>query len=387
MRLGIVTDCTHYHTSSGTIATENHILLRQFQQLATHFDQTIIVCPFGEMKATTVTSSYTNTTIQFKRLPLVGGNKLADKLTLLATIPKWLKAFKHLHANTDVVYQRFPNNLNIPGFIYFWLLRKKVFATYTGTWKAYRGEPISFRLQRWILQRAFRGPVWVYDNEPQVKSTIKIGFSPSYSQAEWQEEEVQVQQRINKIETTGMPVFRFITVGTLINYKNQLAILVACKQLKQSHFPFILTIVGDGPMKREIETYITANNLWPEITMVGKKDHVALRDLYRNHDFIVQAPLKEGFGKVPIEGCFHGLIPIINNISMAASITSNGAHGFLFDACKSNDLVNTLSALPSKIEQLPTMIYKGRAYAKGHTLEAWASDYYNTVSSFYSDQA
>ncbi|WP_207493431.1 glycosyltransferase [Aridibaculum aurantiacum] len=384
MILGIITDCTHYTSPSGEVCTENHILLRQFKHLSAYFEKTIILCPFGKFDDRKVTTTYTSSNIQFHQLPLVGGNAMKDKVQLLVTVPKWLRAFKMLHRQCDVVYQRFPNNLNIPGFIYFWLQRKKVFATYTGTWSGYQGEAASYRLQRWILRSPFRGPVWVYDEKGKEQGRIRNGFSPSYSVAEWEEETAQVEKRKQRIEN-GLTTYKFLTVGTIIDYKNQLAIVQACHVLKQKGFSFQLTIVGDGPMKAELEEYVIKNGLQEEVKLVGKQNHVSLRQLYREHDFVVQAPLKEGFGKVPIEGFFHGVIPVINNISMASQMIGANERGFLFDASKPNHLVETLLSLPAQQHLFAGMINKGRTYAKLQTLEAWAREYYETVSAYYNE--
>ena len=383
MKLGILSDCIHYRTADGRVGTENHILLRQLQQLCSHFSATLICCPFAPLDDKKVISTYTSSNISFSPLPVVGGETVKAKLQLAAAIPLWWNAYRKVDKHSDIVYQRFPNNLNIPAFFYFLLKKKKVFATYTGTWKGYEGEAFTYKMQRLMLERWFRGPVWVYDEQARDNSRIKPGFSPSYSIAEWHEETEQVNERLARLRTATPGVYRFITVGTLIDYKNQLAIVKACAQLKKHQFPFSLTIVGDGPMRQEIEDYVKANDLQEQVILAGKKDQAALRRLYRQHDFVIQAPLKEGFGKVPVEGFFHGVIPIINNISLAKQMMAGGDRGFLFDAGKPNDLAETLLSLPARNHLLPAMIENGRKYAQSQTLEAWAKEYYETVRGSY----
>jgi glycosyltransferase involved in cell wall biosynthesis len=383
MKLGIISDCIHYKTADGKVGTENHILLRQLQALCAYFPETLICCPFGEYSSSKVISVYDSPTIAFSSLPVVGGDTLKDKFKLMSVIPKWLNRYQQVHSFSDVVYQRFPNNLNIPGFFYFWLKKKKVFATYTGTWKNYKSEPSTYRFQRWFLKQHFRGPVWVYANETNSKK-IFPGFSPSYSRAEWDEEITQVNSRIEKLKREGVDKLRMITVGTLIDYKNQSCIIKACNVLKQRGLLFSLTVVGDGPSRKELETMVENYNLKNEVKLVGKKKADELRDLYRQHDFVVQAPLAEGFGKVPIEGFFHGVIPVISNTSMAGYMTGlNEEKGFLFDATSVDGLVDALTKIKQKEHLLPAMIERGRAYAQTQTLEAWAQEYYNTLIEYF----
>ncbi len=383
MRLGIISDCVHYKMPDGSIATENHILLRQLQALCTYFPETLIACPFGEYSSSKVLSAYTNEKISFYPLPIVGGPSIKAKLRLLSTIPTWFKAFKAIDRSSDIVYQRFPNNLNIPGLFYFWMKGKKTFATYTGTWADFKSESITYWFQKWLLIHLFKGPVWVYSESKPDNNRILEGYSPSYSLEEWEEESDQVQSRINSIQTVGIPIYRFISVGSLVPNKNHAAIIKACAVLKEKEIPFVLTIVGSGYLKDTLQDLINGLNLAQEVKLSGKKTAEELRVLYREHDFIVQAPKEEGYGKVPVEGFFHGLIPILNKISMAFLITGNGERGFLFNESDPIDLANTLIRLVDKVETFPTMIESGRRYAKKHTLKAWAEEYHEQITKYY----
>lgn len=383
MKLGIISDCIHYKTPDGKIGTENHILLRQLQALSSYYSETLISCPFEDYDPSKVISVYTDKNIQFTAVPVVGGNTLTAKLKLLSVIRKWWRAYKIIDRFSDVVYQRFPNNLNILAFFYFWLKGKKVFATYTGTWNSYRSEPTTYRFQRWLVRNYLKGPVWVYSNELKNGKRIFSGFSPSYNSREWDEETLQVQKRIERIENVGLPVLRLITVGTLISYKNQTGIVRSCVLLKKRGLLFSLTIVGDGPMRAELESLVIESGLQNEVKLVGKKKYAELRELYRQHDFVVQAPFSEGFGKVPVEGFFHGVIPVINKISMAQYMTGNEERGFLFDASDERNLAETIISINKKISKLPLMIRSGRDFAKGQTLEHWAKEYHQKVTEYF----
>lgn len=382
MKLGIISDCIHYKNEAGQVGTENHILLRQFEQLAGHFSATTIACPFTPLDGSKVVSWYKKD-IHFIELPLVGGDTIKDKLQFFKVLPAWFRSFKKINQLSDIVYQRFPNNLNIPGFLYFLLKRKRVFATYTGTWLAYDGEPLTYQLQKWLLKKWFRGPVWVYTATSPNNARILPGFSPSYSMAEWEEESQRVVKRIASIQRGGLQSFRLITVGTLISYKNQLTILKACVILNSQKFPFTLKIVGHGPMYNQLKVFIGDNGLQNKVELVGKKTYQELRDLYRQSDFVVQAPLKEGFGKVPVEGFFHGVVPVLNDISMARHMTGNEERGFLFDGVSPQGLADMLIEIKNKTSLLPAMIENGREFAKSQTLESWANEYYATVSEFH----
>jgi glycosyltransferase involved in cell wall biosynthesis len=372
-RLAITSDCVHYHDEGGNVVTENHIFCRQMQSLASAFEQTTVYCPFDRFSKEKVTSMYTLPTLRFVPLPNVGGNSLKDKIKILRTVPVWLRAFKNAYKESDIIYQRFPNNLNIPGFFYFRIKKARVFATYTGTWNNYENEPSTYRLQKWILKHFFPGPVAAYIRQSQIGNHIFKTFSPSYTWQEWNEEAEQVEMRIRRLRLSQTFIPVFITVGALVKGKNQQYILNEFKTLYRDGFQFKLYIVGDGVLKSSYERFIEENGLASMIYVTGKKNYAELRALYREVNFVVQATLVEGFGKVPIEGFFHGVIPILNNLNLAAEMTGNMERGFLFSANEKNSLVKVVKGIYNKKELLSKMIYSGREYAKVMTLESWTN--------------
>lgn len=385
MILGLISDCVHTKTPDGRFASENHIYIRQMQALAKHFDSMVICCPFVEHDPTKVVSVYENPNISFIPLPNVGGDGVKDKFKLIAAIPVWFRSFYKLNKQVDIVYQRFPNNLNIPGFFFFWLIRKKVFATYTGTWPYEPNQPLTYRFQKWLLRKMFRGPVWVYAHEEGLGKNIFPGFSPSYSLHEWNEETDQVKQRVENLEHNGIKQLKLVTVGRLDANKNQMHILQTCLLLRKAGIPFHLTVVGEGPLKESYKQFVTENNLHESVTITGGLNYQQLRQVYRQNDFVVQAAISEGFGKVPIEGFFHGLVPILNQSALAPYMTDNGKRGFLFNAAQEESLFAILehiySTLPAKL--LQAMIEGGRIFAQTQTLENWAAGYHKKITEYF----
>jgi len=76
------------------------------------------------------------------------------------------------------------------------------------------------------------------------------------------------------------------------------------KELRDEGFAFKLYIAGDGPLYEQYATFIKENNLQDKVCMSGHLDYLSLKKLYRQADFLVQAPIAEGYGKAPVEGFF-----------------------------------------------------------------------------------
>lgn len=382
-KLAIISDCVHYFNEAGLPVTENHIFKRQMEMLAGQFDETLICCPFDRFSQEKVISIYDTPAIQFLPLPNVGGNNFSDKIKILKTIPAWWKSFKKINHFADIVYQRFPNNINIPGFVYFWIKKSKVFATYTGAWTHYRNEPFTYRLQKWFLRNFFRGPVFIYAECDQKQYHLVESFSPSYILEEWNEEMDFVQQKIEKIRNGLLSEPVFVCVGSLVSYKNQQFILDACLILKKENFLFTLYIVGDGPLRESYQEFIDTNQLEDRVFLTGKKKYEELRLIYRQADFLLQASLTEGFGKTPMEGFFHGVIPVLSETSYSEKMTAKNKRGFLFPLGNPEILAGILIECLAHPQKLTSMIEAGRTFAQTHTLENWIYEYMETINGYF----
>jgi len=344
------------------------------QALAAYFDETLIVCPFVQKTKESITTAYTLSSVRFLQLPNAGGKTLTDKLKLIRMIPVWRKAFAEAYKNSDVFYLRMPNNLNIPGFFYFYFKRVTAFATYTGTWNNYKGEPITYRFQKWLLKNLFKGPVWIYTSEQKNDGHLFKSISPSFSESEWEAESAQVETRKENYISGKFIRPVFITVGALVPNKNQQFILELCKYLRNNNFSFYCYIVGDGYMRNVYEQFIKDNKLDDVVCIAGKKTYETLQTIYREANFMIQSTLVEGFGKAPIEAMCHGVIPLLSKTAMADEMTGNGKRGFTFDTNNVADLATLIMSLSKQPERLTDLVDNGRRYVKGQTLEKWASD-------------
>ena len=91
----------------------------------------------------------------------------------------------------------------------------------------------------------------------------------------------------------------------------------------------------------------------------------------------------EGFGKVPIEGFFHGVVPLLNQVALSGEMTGNGERGFVFSATDVNNVISLIKQVCSNTGSLPTIIENGREYAKAQTLEAWAQSYVKKINNYF----
>lgn len=376
MRLGIISDCIHFRDKDGRIGSTNHVYVMQMNALAARFESTLFCTPVVDVGPDTpALSYYSQSGIQFLPLPNAGGKTLLDKLHLIKMIPTWFRAFSTLCKQVDIIYQRFPNNLNIPGFFYVVLNKKPAFATYTGTWLGYKGESFTYKFQRWLLKNIYRGPVFVYDfsiKHPRIYPST----SPSYSLADWSAEQVTIDNKLKNLEKRGKetPV-QLVSVGALTPYKNHLFLLKACVELKKQGRLFTLNIAGQGKLHSELQHFIEYEGLSDQVNLLGVIPQVELRKYYRKADFVVQPSIIEGYGKVPVEAMFHGAIPLLSPVSIHPFfVGSHNERGAIFTLDNPQNLVNCILNYTDNLAAWKSAIVAGRAYSNDFTIETWTQD-------------
>jgi glycosyltransferase involved in cell wall biosynthesis len=347
--------------------------------LATYAESVYLVCPM-EVKSSKQDISFYNEKFQFIPVPVVGGDSIHAKWKLVGTLPAWLKAFRQLKT-ADIIYQRFPNNLNIPGLFYF--LHQKTFATYTGTWQNYSGEPASYRLQKWMLKNIFRGPVWVYEESSPLPERFYKAISPSYTMREWHAAADVIKSRVKRwMQKNYQPVF--ISVGGLVPIKNHYFTINVAAELVKAGFPFQLYIVGDGPLREELQTLIELKNLTGCVILTGHVNTDKLQQMYTDADFIIQSPKAEGFGKVPIEGFFYGLISFLSNTAMSEKfVGKEQERGFVFETDDPERLASFIRSLWQNPLALTPKMEAARQFATLFSIDTWATATVDSLLKFY----
>ncbi len=120
------------------------------------------------------------------------------------------------------------------------------------------------------------------------------------------------------------------TFGTIACFKPQKNIFDLLEAFKQVHFynpQMKLEIIGDGNLRKNIETWITKNNLTSSIILHGWQNEPST--IMRNWDCFVLSSLWEGLPCAIVEARFLKLPIIANNVGGIAEIVEHGKNGYL----------------------------------------------------------
>jgi glycosyltransferase involved in cell wall biosynthesis len=121
---------------------------------------------------------------------------------------------------------------------------------------------------------------------------------------------------------------RLISVSGLTGFKNLAVILEALRILRfQRSINARLTIVGDGPLRKELEARATALELSEYVSFPGYRDDVGL-DLAAS-DIYLHPSIREGFGLAVVEAMLQRLPVIVAQAGALPELVEDGISGLV----------------------------------------------------------
>jgi len=162
--------------------------------------------------------------------------------------------------------------------------------------------------------------------------------------------------------TPPSPRPRLINIGRLSEQKGQLVLIEAAAQLKEHGRDFEIVIVGDGPLRKEIETRIDQLALASNVRLAGWMSGPQVRQEILDSRGLVLPSFAEGLPVVIMESLALGRPVISTYVAGIPELVQPGQTGWLVPA---GDVEQTATAmadfLDAPIEQLERM---GRAGAE-----------------------
>lgn len=122
-------------------------------------------------------------------------------------------------------------------------------------------------------------------------------------------------------------VTQLITVCRLVPAKGLDVLLHACAELKKKGHPFVLHIIGDGPIREELEALAVKLDLYDDIIFYGYMLHP--EEFMPFFDVFVLPSRAEAFGSVFAEAALCWLALVGTNVGGIAEQIDDGVNGLL----------------------------------------------------------
>jgi glycosyltransferase involved in cell wall biosynthesis len=147
----------------------------------------------------------------------------------------------------------------------------------------------------------------------------------------------------NERSIQGKAKITLITIGSFIKKKNQLFLVKVLEVLLKRSVPVHLILLGDGPGRIELETYVAEHNMMDHVQMLGCVDNV--EEHLKRADIYVHASINEAFGLVFLEAMASGLPVVCYDGGGNRDLIQNGQNGYIHRELLAETFADTIESL------------------------------------------
>ncbi len=156
-----------------------------------------------------------------------------------------------------------------------------------------------------------------------------------------------------------------ISIGRLIPRKGYMTLLEAWKDIPDAQ----LVIIGDGPLRVELEHVIQEFQLENRVKLVGYLPSEKKYEYLRAADFYISAAKHEGFGIVFLEAMHAGLPIIVTNNGGHTDFLKERINALLVPTDDSTSLTQAIRTLLSNTQLRKEMGERNRQEVKAYTID------------------
>lgn len=161
---------------------------------------------------------------------------------------------------------------------------------------------------------------------------------------------------------------RLISVGRLSEEKGYMDLLKIYNILEKKHPDWTLDIIGDGPERENLESYIKEHNLGAKITLHGFQNKEYIDKILDKSSIYLMTSYTESFGIVLIEAMSHGLPCIaFSSAEGARELIDSVNNGYLIKNRNAYAYIKKVEDLMADIEIRKTIGKNARKSIKKFT--------------------
>jgi len=154
---------------------------------------------------------------------------------------------------------------------------------------------------------------------------------------------------------------QLVVVGRLSPEKGHRVLLEAASRLARTHSSFRIALVGDGPLRSEIERQVMASGLGERIQILGWQDSAGVQRILSSSRALVLASLGEGLPVVIMEAMAMGRPIVSTDVGGVSELVIHGETGWLVPPGDPDRLAECMQrALERSDSELTVMGQRGR---------------------------
>lgn len=360
MTFCIITHVNHGFENNQFYAYSPYV--REMNIWIKHVDKVILVAPINLKFKTAIDESYFHNNIILKKVVSFNFLTIRTIFKTLIQLPNIIFTITQAMKNSDHIHLRCPGNMGLLGCILqMFFPKKQKTAKYAGNWDLNAKQPLSYKIQKWILNNTFLTKnmnVIVYGEWENSSKNIKPFFTASYK-------EIEKVANPNKNLNSNI---NFIFVGSLTSGKRPLYAIQLVEKLIEKKLNVTLSIYGNGNEHENLKQYIEKNHLSKSIFLMGNKNQEEIKNAYQKSHFVILPSKSEGWPKVVAEGMFWKCLPIATKVSCVPNMLKDGERGILLEMNIENDVVKIEKIILDE-NKYSQMITSAENWSRKYTLD------------------
>ena len=369
MKFLIITHVSHIKMNQNFYGYSPYI--REMNIWMKHVDEVIVVAPIIDSELNPIYEKYSHSNISFCEAAEFEITSLTSVFKTLIKLPEIFNSVYKAMSQASHIHLRCPGNMGLVGAIVQILFpNKQKTAKYAGNWDPKSKQPWSYRLQKWILSNTFltkNMQVLVYGEWEGSSKNVKSFFTATYSELEVQNSKFKIQ------DSKFAEPFRFIFVGTLSKGKQPLYVIQLVEEMHKKGKKVLLELYGEGILRKELEHYISQNNLEAIVFLKGNQNKETVLKGYQNSHFLILPSKSEGWPKVVAEAMFWGCVPIASPVSCVSYMMGNGSRGIVLQEELKQD-VNQIKTVINNQELYQKMASEGQSWSRQFTTDKFETE-------------
>ena len=160
--------------------------------------------------------------------------------------------------------------------------------------------------------------------------------------------------------------YRAIVTRALGPDYNHHIIIKAVAELKKLGTILKVDIIGDGSLKKELESLSETLSVSDLINFLGRIPNEELPKYLSKCPLYISVPITEGASSSLMEAMAAGCFPVVTNLPGNKSFIQNGRNGFLVEVGAVNSLVEAVVAVLKNKEMIVSGSVQNRIFAEEH---------------------
>ena len=367
MRFAIFTHVIHKKKGKDLYAYEPYV--REMNLWLKYVDNVKIVAPIIYNIPLKIDEKYIHSSIKFSKISSFNALTFLSKVKSILVIPIILfKIFRamfwanHLHL-------RCPGNIGLLAcFVQIFFPFKPKTVKYAGNWDPKSKQPLSYRIQKWILSNTFltrNCKVLVYGEWKNQTKNIVPFFTASYQKSDIEDVD----------EKDFLSTIKFIFVGAFTEGKQPLLSVKVIEKLISKNIDAELNMFGSGSNFKKVKEYVKLKNLVENVFLHGNQSKETVKKAFQNSHFLIFISKSEGWPKVVAESMFWNCLPISSKVSCVENMLGNGSRGSIVSPnVKPDEIVSVIEDYIKDEAKYKTSVLAAKDWSQQYTLDKFENE-------------